>query len=156
MATPHRSRRLMQPRSLIDNPHPLPFARPYSTVELHIECALLPRSAVCEPCRRGAGLLSSLALVSGKSQRRAARSVVADYHHVQLGDLVARVGEAVDRYRAGELDAFDVDRVLFQYSRAAKELWKFCNILEAETAAAVIQDQPPHDWWERAAPRQRP
>jgi len=34
------------------------------------------------------------------------------------------VGEAVDRYRAGELDAFDVDRILFQYSRAAKELCK--------------------------------
>jgi hypothetical protein len=53
--------------------------------------------------------------------------VVADYHAAQLGALVARVGEAVDRYRAGELDAFEVDRVLFQYSRAAKELWKFCN-----------------------------
>jgi hypothetical protein len=36
-------------------------------------------------------------------------------------------GEAVDRYRAGELDAFDVDQVLFQYSRAAKELWKFAT-----------------------------
>ena len=104
----------------------------------------------------GAGLLSSLRLVSGKSERRAARSVVADYHRVQLGELVARVGEAVDRYRAGELDAFDVDRVLFQYSRAAKELWKFCNSFQVEIAAAMIQDQPPRDWWERAAPRQRP
>ena len=78
-------------------------------------------------CRCEVGLLSSLARVSGKSERRAARSVVADYHHAQLEELVARVGEAVDRYRAGELDAFDVDQVLFQYSRAAKELWKFCN-----------------------------
>jgi len=93
--------------------------------------------------------------VSGKSERRAARSVVADYHQAQLGDLVARVGEAVDRYRAGELDPFDVDRVLFQYSRAAKELWKFCNYLQVEDAAAMIRDHPPHDWWERAAPRQR-
>src|SRR5215203_551887 len=104
MATPHRSRHSRNRSTL----HPPPFARPYSAVELRIECALLPRSAVCEPCRRGAGLLSSLALVSGKSQR---------------------------------------------YSRAAKELWKFCNTLEAETAAAMIQDQPPRDWWERAAPR---
>jgi hypothetical protein len=45
--------------------------------------------------------------------------VVGDYHHAQLGELVAHVGEAVDRYRAGELD---VDHVLFQYSQAAKEL----------------------------------
>ena len=59
-----------------------------------------------------AGLLSSLARVSGKSERRAARSVVADYHRAQLGGLVARVGEAVDRYRAGDLDAFDIDQVL--------------------------------------------
>jgi hypothetical protein len=103
---------------------------------------------------RGWGL-SSLVLVSGKSERRAARSVVAEYHQAQLGDLVARVGEAVDRYRAGALDAFDVDQVLFQYSRAAKELWKFCNHLPVEIAAAMIREQPPHDWWERGAPRER-
>src|SRR3954466_1513931 len=99
--------------------------------------------------------LSSLLIVSGKSERRAARSVVAEYHQAQLGDLVARVGEAVDRYRAGALDPFDVDQVLFQYSRAAKELWKFCNHLPVEVAASMIREQPPHDWWERGAPRER-
>jgi hypothetical protein len=93
--------------------------------------------------------------VSSKSERRAARAVVADYHAAQLGALVARVGEAVDRYRAGEVDAFEVDRVLFQYSRAAKELWKFCNHLHVEVAAAMIIDQPPQDWWELGAPRAR-
>jgi hypothetical protein len=81
--------------------------------------------------------------------------VVAEYHQAELGKLVARVGDAVDGNRAGELDAFDVDQVLFQYSRAAKELWKYCNYRQVETAAAMIQDQPPHDWWERGAPRQR-
>jgi hypothetical protein len=93
--------------------------------------------------------------VSEKSQRRAARSVVAEYHQARLEELVVRVGEAVDRHRAGEIDAFDVDRVLFQYSRAAKELWKFCNLLQLEAAAATIQKQPPHDWWERGAPSKR-
>ncbi|HKG49579.1 MAG TPA: hypothetical protein VKB14_04015 [Actinomycetales bacterium] len=93
--------------------------------------------------------------MSGKSERRAARSVVAEYHQAQLGDLVAHVGEAVDRYRAGALDAFDVDHVLFQYSRAAKELWKFCNHLPVEIAAAMIREEPAHDWWERGAPRER-
>ena len=93
--------------------------------------------------------------MSDKSQRAAARSVVADYHQAQQGELVAHVGEAVDRYRANELDAFGVDHVLFQYSRAAKELWKFCNFLEVEVAAAMIRDQPPGDWWERGAPRAR-
>ena len=99
--------------------------------------------------------MSNLGLVSSKSERRAARSVVADYHNAQLGDLVNRVGDAIDRYRAGGLDAFEVDRVLFQYSRAAKELWIFCNHLPVEVAAAMIREQPPSDWWERGAPRER-
>jgi hypothetical protein len=81
--------------------------------------------------------------------------VVAEYHKAELGNLVARVGEAVDGYRAGSLDAFEADQVLFQYSRAAKELWKYCNYLDVEVAAAMIREQPPHDWWERGAPRQR-
>jgi hypothetical protein len=93
--------------------------------------------------------------VSHKSERRVARSVVAEYHQAELDDLVARVGEAIDRYRAGDLDAFDVDQVLFQYTRAAKALWKYCNDVQAEIAAAMIREQPPHDWWERGAPRER-
>ena len=93
--------------------------------------------------------------VSDKVQRRAAREVVAAYHEAELGELVTRVGEAVDRYRAGEIGAFDVDRVLFQYSRAAKELWKYCNYGQVEIAAEIIRTQPPRHWWERGAPRQR-
>jgi len=99
--------------------------------------------------------LSSLVTVSGKAERQAARKVVAAYHEAELGELVARVGEAVDRYRAGELDAFDVDRVLLQYSRAAKELWKYCNYGSVELAAEVIRARPPLNWWEQGAPRQR-
>jgi hypothetical protein len=81
--------------------------------------------------------------------------VVAEYHQAELQSLLARVAEAVDRYRGGELDAFDVDQVLFQYSRAAKELWKYCNLVQVEIAAAIIREQPPHDWWERGGPRRR-
>jgi len=81
--------------------------------------------------------------------------VVAEYHQAELGNLVARVGAAVDGYRAGKLDAFEADQVLFQYSRAAKELWKYCNNLQVEIAAAMIREQPRHDWWERGAPRER-
>ena len=99
--------------------------------------------------------MTSLVIVSNKSERRAARSLVAEYHQAELDGLVARVGEAIDRYRAGDLDAFDVDQVLFQYSRAAKELWKYCNLGRVEITAAIIREQPPHDWWERGAPRRR-
>src|SRR5689334_4027536 len=45
--------------------------------------------------------LSSVVSVSGKVERRAAREVVAAYYEAEFGELVARVGEAVDRYRAG-------------------------------------------------------
>ena len=81
--------------------------------------------------------------------------MVAEYHRAELVGLLARVAEAVDRYRGGELDAFDVDQVLFQYSRAAKELWKYCNLVDAEMTADQIRQQPLADWWERGAPKKR-
>jgi len=54
--------------------------------------------------------------MSSKAQRRAAREVVAAYHEARLSELVHEVGDSVDLFRAGALDAFDVDQVLFQYS----------------------------------------
>lgn len=79
--------------------------------------------------------------------------MVAGYHEARLVELVAQVAEAIDRFRDGELDAFGVDEVLFQYSRAAKELWKFCNIGDVEVTASQLQQGPSIDWWERGAPR---
>jgi hypothetical protein len=93
--------------------------------------------------------------MSSKSERQAARTAVAAYHEDRLGELVQRVGEGIDRFRAGELDAFDADQIMFQYSRAAKELWKFCNLVDVEFTAQLIQERPPTDWWERGAPKQR-
>ena len=93
--------------------------------------------------------------MASSSARRAAREVVAAYHEAQLALFVERVGDAVDRFRRGEADAFDVDEVIFQYGRAAKELWKFCNLGAVEFAAATIQERNPTDWWERGAARRR-
>lgn len=91
--------------------------------------------------------------MSDKSERRAAREVVAAYHEARLIELVQRVGDAVDGFRAGELDAVQADQVIFQYSRAAKELWKFCDLSDVEFTASLIGDQAPADWWKRGAPR---
>ena len=77
------------------------------------------------------------------------------YHENQLASLQERVGAALECFRTGELDAFEVDQVLFQYSRAAKELWKFCNFGDPEFAADLVRERPIVDWWERGAPRQR-
>jgi hypothetical protein len=93
--------------------------------------------------------------VSAKSDRQAAREAVVTYHERQLAVLVEHVGDAIDRFRVGELDSFDVDQVLFQYSRAAKELWKFCNLGDPELAASIMHERPVVDWWERGAPRKR-
>ncbi len=71
-------------------------------------------------------------VVSRNSVRQRARDAVGSYHEARLADLVTHVADAIDRFRDGEVDAFDVDHVLFQYSRAAKELWKFCNMGDVE------------------------
>ncbi len=38
------------------------------------------------------------------------------------------------------------------YSRASKELWKFCNLTDAEFTASLIGEGAPIDWWERGTP----
>ncbi|MFF1820117.1 hypothetical protein ACFVWG_22630 [Kribbella sp. NPDC058245] len=102
--------------------------------------------------------------MSTKAERRAARQQVATYHEAQLAALVQRVAEAVDRHRAGELDAFEVDEVIFQYQRAARQLWTFCQTTgaQAEFAAHIIQrmshdggGDEPIDWWERGQAHRR-
>jgi hypothetical protein len=93
--------------------------------------------------------------MGGESPRRVAQEEVGAFHEASLGELVGRIAMAVDRFRAGELDAFEVDRVVFQYGRAAKELWKFCNHADVEFAASLIDERRPVDWWAGAAPRER-
>jgi hypothetical protein len=99
--------------------------------------------------------------VSTKAERQAARQQVATYHEVQLTALVQRVAEAIDRHRGGELDVFEADEVIFQYQRAARQLWTFCQTTgsQAELTAHIIQrmaeDGEAIDWWERGQPRHR-
>jgi hypothetical protein len=93
--------------------------------------------------------------VSTKSDRRVAREAVAAYHEDQLGELVRHVKQAVEHFDAGEVNAFEVDELIFQYSRAAKELWKFCNLGNVEIVARIVQDEPTGDWWERGARQRR-
>ena len=91
-----------------------------------------------------------------KSARDAARDEVAAYHEACLLELIHRVGVAVDRARSGDISSFEADQSLFQYSRAAKDLWKFCNVSsDAEFTASLIRDSGPIDWWERGAPKRR-
>lgn len=44
-------------------------------------------------------------IVATKAERRAARERVSAYHQAQLAELLSHVAAAIDRYRAGEIDA---------------------------------------------------
>jgi hypothetical protein len=99
--------------------------------------------------------IGSLACVSKQSPRQAAQEKVAVYHEARLGELIEHVEEAVGRFRAGEIDAFETDRLIFRYGRAAKELWKFCSLTDVEFTASLIDQGVPNEWWERGAPRRR-
>jgi hypothetical protein len=147
-------------------------------VGLHIPAALNVLIC-CEACARGRTLLppsrlgptdprgsrittarvgssvGTLDVMSSRSERQAARELIAAYHEARLADLVQRVGEAIDRFRAGETDAFEADQVIFQYSRSAKEVWKFCNAPDVEFTAQLIQEREQVDWWAQGAPRSK-
>jgi hypothetical protein len=97
-----------------------------------------------------------------KEKRRVAQALVATYYEAELAGLVEQVAAAIERYRAGDLDVHDVDEVIHQYTKAARELWKFCFLggsgVHAERVAATLElltaegDRP--DWW-AAAERRR-
>ena len=61
-----------------------------------------------------------------KTERRAAREIVARYYETQLAILLEHVDGAIYARRAGTLDDYDDDEVNYHYERAARELWKFC------------------------------
>ena len=100
-------------------------------------------------------------IVGTKAERRAARERVSAYHQSQLAELLSHVAAAIDRYRAGEIDAYAVDETIHHYHRAAGNLWKFCFARGGGTHAEFIAglldrmtaDAEPIDWWERATPR---
>jgi len=102
-------------------------------------------------------------IMGTRAGRHAARERVHAYHQAQLAELLTNVAVAVDRYRAGEIDAFTVDETIHHYHRAAGELWKFCfsggGGSNAEFIAGVLArmaaDAETIDWWERGAPRRR-
>ena len=112
-----------------------------------------------------AGALSSgrTSVMGTKAERRVARALVVTYHEAELANLLDHVAQALDRHRAGELDAFEVDDVIHRYKTAARELWKFCwlggsgaNVERvARTLELLTAEGERIDWWEEAAPPHR-
>ena len=147
---------------------PVPDGRSYGAAGQHRRQAgradgdcPLPGSAAT---RAGPGRKAVPSLIMGtKADRRAARERVSAYHQAQLAGLLGHVAAAIDRYRAGEIDACTVDETIHHYHRAATELWKFCfsrsGGSHAEFIAGILDrmaaDAETIDWWERATPRRR-
>jgi hypothetical protein len=102
-------------------------------------------------------------VMATKAERRAARERVSAYHESQLAGLLGHVGAEIDRYRAGEIDAYAADETIHHHHCAAAELWKFCFArgggAHVEFIAVLLDrmaaDAETIDWWERAAPRRR-
>jgi len=98
-----------------------------------------------------------------KAERRAARAHATGYHEARLGELIEYITAAVDGYRAGEIDAYDVDEAIHHYHRAARELWKFCwsggggthTDIIADVLDRMATDGESINWWDRVAPLQR-
>jgi hypothetical protein len=98
-----------------------------------------------------------------KAERQAARERVSTYYEAELAKLVEHVESAIARYRAGEVDAHDVDEVIHRYSKAARELWKFCWSRGSGSHALFVSrtlefwdtEAGQVDWWEEAERRRR-
>lgn len=101
--------------------------------------------------------------VASKSERRAALDRVAPYHEDSLSLLVQYVAVAIDRFRAGEMTATEVDAMVHCYHRAARKLWKFCwasgGTAHTDFVAPEIDHQLAEgqqtDWWQRSERRSR-
>src|ERR671920_2364032 len=94
-----------------------------------------------------------------KAERRAARAAVGDYHEAELARLIDHVREGLERYDAGELDAFELDELIHHYKRATQKLWSFCTgggahvYSTARTLEWLRERGELPDWWEQATPR---
>jgi hypothetical protein len=94
-----------------------------------------------------------------KAERRAARAAVGAYHEAELARLIDHVREGLERYDAGEIDAFELDELIHHYKRATQKLWSFCtgggaHVYSTAKTLEWLRDQGElPDWWEQATPR---
>ena len=95
---------------------------------------------------------------AAKAERGAARERVSRYYETELVKLVERVEQTIARYRVGEIDVHEVDEVIHRYSKAARQLWKFCwstgsgshVVFVARTLELWATEADDVDWWQEA------
>lgn len=96
-----------------------------------------------------------------RARRKADTEMVFAYHRDHLQILQEHLREGFAQFDRGDIDAFELDRVIFHYSRSAKELWKFCGMGESRISWAVTAIESRRhsggepDWWEIGNPDRR-
>ena len=97
---------------------------------------------------------------SEKAERRAARELIGNYHRTELRKLLDHIRDGFARLDAGQIDEFELDRLIHQYKNAATKLWSFCGTSGGQWVQAAKSLQylettggPSRDWWGEAAPR---
>ncbi|HET6551522.1 MAG TPA: hypothetical protein VFG79_23850, partial [Solirubrobacter sp.] len=70
-----------------------------------------------------------------KAERRDARATAGAYHQAELAKLIEHLRDALARYDAGDLDAFEFDEIVHRYKRASQKLWSFCTRSSAISTA---------------------
>ena len=108
-----------------------------------------------EPARLKHG---TVPVIATKAERRAARERVSACHESQLTGLLGHVGAEIDRYRAGEIDAYAADETIHHYHRAAQNSGSSASpeaaaLTPSSSSTSSTADAETIDWWERAAPR---
>jgi len=94
-----------------------------------------------------------------KAERGAARAAVGAYHEGELARLLEYVREGLERYDAGEIDAFEFDELIHHYKRATQKLWSFCvgggaHVYSTARTLEWLREQGElPNWWEQATSR---
>ena len=89
-----------------------------------------------------------------KAERRAARDAVGAYHEAELARLLEHVREGLERYDAGEIDAFELDELIHHYQRATQKLWSFrvgggAHVYSTARTLEWLREQGElPNWWE--------
>jgi hypothetical protein len=102
------------------------------------------------------------AIVGRNSDYQQAEASVTAYHEQCLRELNEHVADAIDHYRTGAIDVFEVNAIIHQYHQATTKLWTFCwagGGSHVGTAAQLIEHNAANDhainWWDRGASRRR-
>lgn len=79
-------------------------------------------------------------------ERREARQRVEAYHKQKLTELMEDVRRALDAFENGDIDAFELDDVMYTYCKQSKELFNFINTyypsnVKLTTLLALLDDE---------------